>query len=122
MLGEEGTGFFGRVALAAGCLGEGAVKVRVDGFFVAKKPVFLYCLGLDEIEGVGEQLGGFAEGSAVELLLDALFDGWIEGDSHRMSIRRESGGGKLFLLRPADFTLAYGGAAGLTLVYDVRLA
>jgi hypothetical protein len=51
-------------------------------------------LGFDEIESVCEQLGWFAEGSAVELLLDSLFDGGIEGDGHGMSIRREWGGGK----------------------------
>jgi hypothetical protein len=77
MLGEEGTGFFGRVALAAGCLGEAFVEVSVDGFLVAEKPVFLHCFGLNEIEGMGEQFCRFAEGSAVELALDSLFDGGV---------------------------------------------
>jgi len=65
-------------------------------------------LGLNEIEGVGEQLGRFAEGSALDLALDSLFDGGVEGDGHGMSIRRERGGGKRFLLPPAGFALACG--------------
>ena len=59
-------------------------------------------LGLDEIEGVGEQLSRLAEGPAVELALDSLFDGGIEGDSHGMSIRRERGGGKRDLGHPSS--------------------
>jgi len=94
MLGEEGAGLLGRVALAASCLGEGAVQVGVDGFFVAEKPVLLSGLGLDEIEGMGEQLSRLAEGPAIELALDALFGGGVEGDGHGLSIRRERGRGK----------------------------
>jgi hypothetical protein len=60
-----------------------------------------FCFGLDEIEGVGEQFNRFAEGPAVDLALDSLFDGGVEGDGHGMSIRRERGGGKRFLLRRA---------------------
>jgi hypothetical protein len=86
MLGEEGAGLLGRVALAASCLGEGAVQACVDGLFIAEKPVLMHCLSLDEIEGVGEQFGRFAEGPAVELALDALFGGGVEGDGHGMSI------------------------------------
>jgi len=58
-------------------------------------------LGLDQIEGVGEQFSRFAEGAAVELALDSLFGGGVEGDDHGMSIGRERGGGKRFLLRRA---------------------
>jgi hypothetical protein len=57
-----------------------------------------FSLGLDQIEGVGEQLSRFAEGAAVELALDSLFGGGVEGDGHGMSIGRERGGGKRFLL------------------------
>ena len=96
MLGEEGAGLLGRMALAASCLGEGAVQAGVDGFFVAEKPVFLSALGLDEVEGVGEQLGRLAEGPSIELALDALFGGGVEGDGHGMSIRRARSGGKRF--------------------------
>ena len=60
-----------------------------------------FCFGLDEIEGVGEQLGRFAEGTAVELALDSQFDGGVEGDGHGMSIRRERCGGKRDLGHPA---------------------
>ena len=88
MLGEEGAGLLGRMALAADCLGEGAVQAGVDGFFVAEEPVLMYCLSLDEVEGVGEQLGRFAEGPSVNLALDALFGGGVEGDGHGMSINR----------------------------------
>jgi hypothetical protein len=65
-------------------------------------------LGLDEIEGVGEQFNRFAKGPAVDLALDSLFGGGVEGDGHGMSIRRERGGGKRFLLRSAGFVLACG--------------
>ena len=92
MSGEEGAGLFGRVALAASGLGKGAVKAGVDGFFVAEKPVLLHCLSLDQIEGVGEQLSRFAEGPAVELTLNSLFGGAVEGDSHGMSTGPERGG------------------------------
>jgi hypothetical protein len=60
-----------------------------------------FCFGLDEIEGVSKQLSRFAEGPAVELALDSLFDGGVEGDGHGMSIRRVRSGGKRFLLRRA---------------------
>ena len=77
MLGDEGAGLFRRVAFAAGCVGEAFVEVYVDSFFVAEKPIILNCLGLDEIKGVREQFGRFAEGSAVELEFDSLFDGGV---------------------------------------------
>ena len=88
---EEGAGFFRRVAFAAGCLGEAFVEIGVDGFLVADKPVFLHCLCLDQVEGVGEQLGRLAEGPVVELALDSLFEVGVESDGHGMSIRRERG-------------------------------
>ena len=90
---EESSGLFGRVALTAVRLGECAVEAGVDGFFIAEEPVLLHCLGLDEIESVGEQLSRFAKGPAVELALDSLFGGGVEGDSHGMSIGRERVGG-----------------------------
>ena len=98
MLIEEGAGLFGRVAFAALGLGEGAVEIGVDGFLVAEEPVLLHCLGLYEIERVGEQLSGFAEGAAVELALDALFDGGVEGDCHIGSITRDQQSGPLLLI------------------------
>ena len=102
--GHAGAEFFLVVALAAVGLGTALFKpgdlcraARVD-----------FSLGLNQIEGVGEQLGRFAEGPALDLALDSLLDGVVEGDSHGMSIRRERGGGKQFLRHPAGFALACG--------------
>ena len=91
MLGEEGAGFFERIAFAASHLVECFIEIGVDCFFVAGKPVLLHCLGLNEIEGVSEQLGRLAEGPAVKLALDSLFDGCVESDGHGMSIGRGPG-------------------------------
>jgi hypothetical protein len=91
--GHPGAMFFLGVALAAVSLGAALFKPG-DPF---RATLVEFCLRLDKIEGVGEQFGWLAEGSAVELLLDPLFDGGIEGDGHGMSIRLERGGGKRFL-------------------------
>jgi hypothetical protein len=86
MLGKESAGFLGRVPFAAGCLGEAFVEISVDSFFVAEKPVFLQCFRLNEVEGMSEEFGRLAEGSAVELALDSLLDSGVEGDDHGTSI------------------------------------
>jgi len=96
--GHAGAELFFGVAFPSVGLGAALCKTR-EQCSVARVE---FCFGLDEIEGVGEQLGGFAEGTAVELALDSLFDGGIEGDSHGMSIRRERGGGKRDLGHPSS--------------------
>jgi hypothetical protein len=60
----------------------------VDSFFVAEERVLLDGLGLDQIEGVGEQFVRLAGSSAVKLALDSLLEVVIKGDGHGMSIRR----------------------------------
>lgn len=86
MLGKQGARFLRRIPFAAGRLGEAFVEIGVDGFFVAEQPVFLGRLGLNQVESVREQIGRLAEGAAVELFLDSLLDGGVEGDSHGISI------------------------------------
>jgi hypothetical protein len=77
VLREHGATLLGRVALASGCLRRGTFEGFPDGFFVAQEPIFIWGFGFDQIEGVSEQLSRFAEGSAVELALDAFFDGGV---------------------------------------------
>lgn len=93
--GHAGAELFFGVAFATVGLGAALCETR-EQCSVARVE---FCFGLDEIEGVGEQLGGFAEGAAVELALDSLFGGGVEGDGHGTSIDRERSGGKRFLLR-----------------------
>jgi len=83
MLLEEGAGLFRRVAFAASGLGEGAVETGVDGFLVAEEPVVL---GLQEVEGAVDELGGRGIGPAFELALDAVFGGGIEDEAHGVSL------------------------------------
>lgn len=89
MLGEQGAGLFRRVAFAARRLAKSAIKVGVDGLAIALKPALLSGFRCDEIERVGEQLSRLAEGAAVELALDALFQSGVEGQDHEASIVRD---------------------------------
>jgi hypothetical protein len=83
MLVEEGAGLFRRVAFAARSLGKGAVEAGVDGFLVAEEPVVL---GLEEVEGAVDELGGRGIGATVELALDAVFGGGVEDEAHGVSV------------------------------------
>jgi hypothetical protein len=46
-----------------------------------------FCLIIEEVEGAGDDLGGFAEVSLIDFALDALLGGGIEGDGYGGSIR-----------------------------------
>ena len=64
---------------AAVDLGKALVEVFGDGLLVAE-PVIL---GVEEIEGVGDDLGWFAIAAKVDLPLDALFGFGVQGEIHR---------------------------------------
>jgi hypothetical protein len=95
MLREEGTRLFRGVAFASCLFGEALVEVGADGVLVTEEPVFHDILSFDEIEGVGEEVGRAAEGSAVKLALDSLFGGGVWRDDHGGIIGLGLGGGKL---------------------------
>ena len=95
--GHAGAKLFFGIAFAA--VGLGAALFKTGDPCCAARVEF--CLGLNQIEGVGEQLGRLAESPAVKLALDSLFEVGVEGDGHGMSIGRERGGGKRLVVRPA---------------------
>jgi hypothetical protein len=82
--GEEGAGLFGGEGFAALGLGEGGVEVVVEGVTVAEDAVLCCGFGFGEIEGVGEELGGFAEAGGGEFALEAGFGGGLVGDGYRL--------------------------------------
>ncbi len=96
--GHAGAELFFGVAFPSVGLGAALCKTR-EQCSVARVE---FRFGLDEIEGVGEEFSRFAEGAAVELALDSLFGGGVEGDGHGRSIRRERGGGKRDVGHPAN--------------------
>jgi hypothetical protein len=55
----------------------------VEGWLADLKPFFL---GLREVEGVGDDLGGFAVVATLEFAMDALFGGGVESDGRGASI------------------------------------
>jgi hypothetical protein len=77
---------FGGVGFATFGLGEADVQALVDAVAIAEQPIFCGGFGFQEIKGVGEELGGFAEAAAVEFTLDAGFGGGVEGQAHGESI------------------------------------
>jgi len=77
-VGEVGAGLFGREGFTALGLGEGDVEVPVEGVTIAEEPVLCCGFGFEEMESIGEELGGFAEAAAVEFAQDAGFGGAIE--------------------------------------------
>lgn len=83
-LGHACTEFFLCVALAAVGLGAAFFETGDPG---RAAPVEV-CLGLNEVERMGEQLCRLTEISALELVPDALFHGVVESDSHGTSIGR----------------------------------
>jgi len=93
-IGEPGLHLFGGVELAARGLGETHIKGTVDSILIAEPPVFhLFSqrlgsgrFGFEEVEGVGDELGGVVVAGAGEFLLDALFEGGVEGERHGWSI------------------------------------
>jgi hypothetical protein len=77
---------FGGVGFATLGLGEAEVEVLVEGVAIAEEPVFCGGFGFEQIEGVGEEVGGFVEAAAVEFTLDAGFGGGVEGQAHGVGI------------------------------------
>jgi hypothetical protein len=84
--GEESACLFGGVGFATFGLGEADVQALVDAVAIAEQPIFCGGFGFQEIKGVGEEFGGFAEAAAVEFTLDAGFGGGVEGQAHGESI------------------------------------
>jgi hypothetical protein len=82
--GEDGFGFFGGVTFPTLLGGEALVEGRIDRVAVVKKPVVF---SFEKVEGVVDDVGGSGVGAAVELALDTLFGGGIEGQAHGGSIR-----------------------------------
>lgn len=85
MVREEGLRFIQGIALASFGFSEAEVEAVVNGVAVTQEPVFL---GFEEVEGVGDDLGGVVEVASVEFTLDALFGLGVEGEVHGGSIRR----------------------------------
>jgi len=77
--GKAGAQFFAGDAFATIGLGD-ALFESEDNLGAAGGEVLF--LGFEEIEGVGEEVGRLAEGSAVKLALDSLFGGGVWRDDH----------------------------------------
>jgi hypothetical protein len=68
---------------AAFALGDALFEVGVESGAAGEG---VFALGFDEVEGVGDEVGGFAITADGELLLEELFGGGIEGERHGESI------------------------------------
>ncbi len=89
---------FLRVELTALHLSETHVKCAIDRILVTGEPVFLLLrggegrgFGFEQVERVSDEGGGVGVAFADELLLEALFEGGIEGERHGESIPPGSG-------------------------------
>lgn len=78
-VGEKRTGFGRREGDALLCLGEALPEAGVDTGAVLEEPVFL---GLEEVEGAGDDVGGLTVVAAVNLALDALLSFGVERNVH----------------------------------------
>ena len=76
---EHGTSLLEGVGLAALNLGNTLVEQLVNGVTVVEEPVFL---GVEEVEGTMDDLGGVGVVSAGEFALDALLGLGVEGEGH----------------------------------------
>jgi hypothetical protein len=82
-LGEDFQELVAGDALTTIDLGDAFLEPRVEGGLSDLKP---FLLGLEEVESLGDDLGGGGVVAALKFALDALFGCGIEGDRHGGSI------------------------------------
>ena len=80
-IGEDSAGYLGRGRFAVLGLSEAFVEALVDCFPVAQQPILCCFFGFEEIERVGDEVGGLAKTATLEFTLDAGSGGWIEGQA-----------------------------------------
>ncbi len=66
-------------------LGVALIEMLVDGLFVLQKPIFLI---FKERKSMSDDFGRLAVMATIDLTLNSLFRGGIEGQSHGESIAR----------------------------------
>jgi hypothetical protein len=73
---QDAAGFLGGVGFATGGLRHALFEALIDGVLVLEEPVLL---GLEEGDGAGDDLGRLAVVAEIDLTLDALLGGGVEG-------------------------------------------